>query len=123
MKTQMTVRSINSRLCAIPGVKFMFIWNKTGYYVEHRCKHSGKLSGTKYLKCSIAIFLKFIWSNKGQAFPKTKFHVQDTKKLNCHASITLRDIVFFADFKVRDINFIFSTFFRFFSLLSSPLAA
>ena len=124
MNTQTTGRNINSTLWAIPGVKFTFIWNKTGYYVEQRCKHSGKLSGTKYLKCSITIFLKFIWSNRDHAFPKTKFHVQDTKKLNCPASITLRDIVFFPDFKVRYINCVFSLFHRvFFPLLSSSLAA
>ena len=29
----------------------MLIWNKTEYYVQQRCKHSGKLSGSKYLKC------------------------------------------------------------------------
>ena len=51
IKTQMTGQNINSRLWAIPKVEFMFIWNKTGYYVEQRCKHSGKLSGSKYLKC------------------------------------------------------------------------
>ena len=124
MKTQATGQNINSRLWPIPGVKFMFIWNKAGYYVEQRSKYSGKLSGTKYLKCSITIFLKFIWSNRDHAFPKTKFHVQDTKKLNCPSSITLRDIVFFPDFKVRYINCIFSLFFRgFFPLLSSSLAA
>ena len=124
MKTQTTGRKVNSRLWAIPGVKFMFIWNKTGFYVKQRCKHSGKLSGTKYLKCSITIFLKFIWSNSDHAFPKTKFHVQDTKKLKCPSSITLRDIVFFPNFKVRYINCIFSLFFRgFFPLLSSSLAA
>ena len=110
MNTQTTGRNINSTLWAIPGVKFTFIWNKTGYYVEQRCKHSGKLSGTKYLKCSITIFLKFIQSNKDHAFPKTKFHVQDTKKLNCPTSITLRDIFFFPDFKER-----YSLFFRVFS--------
>ena len=111
----MTGQNVNSRLWAIPDVEFMFIWNKTGYYVEQRCKHSGKLSGTKYLKCSITIFLKFIQSNKDHAFTKTKFHVQDTKKLNCPASMTLRDIVFFPDFKLRYINCIFSLFIRFFS--------
>ena len=115
MKTQTTGRNINSKLWAIPGVEIMFIWNKTGFYVEQRCKHSGKLSGTKYLKCSITIFLKFIQSNKDHAFTKTKFHVQDTKKLNCPASMTLRDIVFFPDFKLRYINCIFSLFIRFFS--------
>ena len=115
MKTQTTGRNTNSRLWAIPGVKIMFIWNKTGFYVEQRRKHSGKLSDTKCLKCSITIFLKFIQSNKDHAFPKTKFHVQDRKKLNCPASITLRDIVFFPDFKLRYINCIFSLFFRFFS--------
>ena len=115
MKTQTTGRNTNSRLWAIPGVKIMFIWNKTGFYVEQRRKHSGKLSDTKCLKCSMTIFLKFIQSNKDHAFTKTKFHVQDTKKLNCPASITLRDIVFFPDFKVRYINCSFSLFSRFFS--------
>ena len=60
MKTQTTGCDIHARLWAIPGVKFMFIWNKTGYYVDEKCKHSGKLSSTKYLKNSITIFLKFI---------------------------------------------------------------
>ena len=37
------IGNINSRLWVIPGVKFMFIWNKAGYYLEQRSKHSGKL--------------------------------------------------------------------------------
>ena len=60
MKTQTPGCDIHARLWAIPGVKFMFIWNKTGYYVDEKCKHSGKLSSTKYLKNSITIFFKFI---------------------------------------------------------------
>ena len=60
-------------------------------------------------------FFKFIQSNKDHAFPKTKFHVQDTKKLNCPASITLRDIAFFPDFKVRYVNCVFSLFLWVFS--------
>ena len=56
MKTQTTGCNINARLWSNPGVKFMFIWNKMEYHVEENCKHSGKLSGTKYLKCSITNF-------------------------------------------------------------------
>ena len=69
MKTQTTGCNINARLYAIPGVKFMFIWNKTGYFVEQNCKHSGKLSGTKYLKCSITIIFKIYLEQQKPCFP------------------------------------------------------
>ena len=69
MNTQTTGRNIDSRLWAIPGVRFTFIWNKTGYYVEQRWKHSGKLSGTKYLKCSITIFLRIYLEQQRPCFP------------------------------------------------------
>ena len=37
------------------------------------------------------------------AFPKTRFHAQNTKNINCPATITLRDIAFFTGFKAINI--------------------
>ena len=37
------------------------------------------------------------------AFPKTRFHAQNTKNINCPATIILRDIAFFTGFKVINI--------------------
>ena len=79
MKTQMTGRNVNSRLCAITSVKFMFIWNKTEYYVKQRCKHSSKLSGTKYLKCSITIFLNLFRATKTKLSLKPSFTYKTQK--------------------------------------------
>ena len=45
---------------------------------------------------------------------KPSFTCKTQKKLNCPASITLRDTVFFPDFKIRYIKCIFSLFFLFF---------
>ena len=45
----------------------------------------------------------YLESNKDHASPKTWFHTKETKKLNCPATIILRDIVFFTDFKVKII--------------------
>ena len=50
MKTQTTGCNINARLWATPDVKFMFIWNKTGYYVEQNCNHDDKLSSIKNIR-------------------------------------------------------------------------
>ena len=79
MKTQTTGRKVNSRLWAIPGVKFMFIWNKTGFYVKQRCKHSGKLSSTKYLKCSIKLFLNLFSATKTMLSLKPNFMCKTQK--------------------------------------------
>ena len=79
MKTQTTGRKVNSRLWAIPGVKFMFIWNKTGFYVKQRCKHSGKLSSTKYLKCSIKLFLNLFSATKTMLSLKPNFTCKTQK--------------------------------------------
>ena len=69
MKTQTTGCNINVRLWAIPGVKLMPIWNKTGYYVEQNCKRSGKLSSTKYLTYSIKIFFQIYLEQQRPYFP------------------------------------------------------
>ena len=58
MKTQTTGCNINVRLWAIPGVKLMPIWNKTGYYVEQNCRRSGKLNSTYSIKFFFQIYLE-----------------------------------------------------------------
>ena len=54
---------------------------------------------------------------------KPSFTCKTQKKLNCPASITLRDTVFFPDFKIRYIKCIFSLLFLFSPLFSSLLTA
>ena len=54
---------------------------------------------------------------------KPSFTCKTQKKLNCPASITLRDTVFFPDFKIRYIKCIFSLLFLFPPLFSSLLTA
>ena len=51
----------------------------------------------------IYAYIFYLYSNKDHAFSKTRFHAQNTKKINCPATIIQRDIVVLTDYKVRII--------------------
>ena len=41
------------------------------------------------------------FQNTDHSFKKTKFHLQTTKKQNCTAFVTIREIIQYPEFKVR----------------------